>query len=172
MMGGVSLNACCNTKGRNQLMPLPQCCRVIKHSGQGLGDVLQGYGWCWSCSRGLLAYLTNPISCSGAQVQLVPERFHVCGARCCWIFILCMWEVCLSIPDLWWDPEIPTGSTPKGSPAAAAGQAAEFAECTQGGWYFVCSLSAHCSGNLHGILFLEQGPYRQFHRSWGSFIAG
>lgn len=86
-------------------MPLPQCCRIIKHSGQGLGDVLQGYGWCRSCSRGPLACPTNPISCLGAQVEPVPERFHLCGARSCWIFTLCVWEICFSsIPDLW-DPE-------------------------------------------------------------------
>lgn len=102
-------------------MPLSQCCRIIKHSGQGLGDVLQGYGWCRSCSRGLLVYLTNPISCSGAQVEPVPERFHLCGARCCWIFILRVWEICFSsMPDLCWDAESPTGSSSEGSSAAAA----------------------------------------------------
>lgn len=133
-------------------MPLSQCCRIIKHSGQGLGDVLQGYGWCRSCSRGLLVYLTNPISCSGAQVEPVPERFHLCGARCCWIFILRVWEICCSsMPDLYWDAESPTGSSPEGSSAAAAVRLQSLVNAPRVGGTWWAAPLAHASGMARSL---------------------
>lgn len=43
------------------------------------------------------AYLTDPISSSGGQVEPVPKRFHLCGARCCQFFILFQEGICCLI---------------------------------------------------------------------------
>lgn len=68
-------------------------------------DYLTLWARLWWCCSGLWVVqkllsrspcLPDPISCSGAQANPVPERFHLCGARCCWISILCMYEICFS----------------------------------------------------------------------------